>query len=735
MAAQKLKPPFSLSILVLFGAIVLSLHLMSSATQDSSQLGKMYSWLLLINSLGMALLLGLVGANIYWLVRQLRRRAAGSRLTLRMVFLFALIALAPAAIVFYYSMQLLHQSIDSWFDVKIDRAMENALQLSQAALDERMRGLLKNTEQMAKKLENVPDAMVAVELANMRETSEASELTLISKQERIIATSSVNPGLIIPSLPGEGILLRLKQGESYVGLDPVQDQGMQIRAVVSAALDNSRYLQALYPVSLRINQLAQAVESAYAHYQEMIYLRNSLKMTFSLTLSLILLLSLLAAIWAAFLSIRRIVAPVRDLAQGTRAVAEGNYEQRLPVLQKDELGFLVESFNEMTARLARARDEAHRSQREIENQRTYLETILGNLSSGVLSFDARMRLRTANQAANNILHTDVGALAGRPLTALGEVNPNFPPMAHALQQKLEQASAMWQAEVAFLGPNGGQELLCRGTPLFSAEGERSGAVMVFDDVTALIQAQRNAAWSELAQRLAHEIKNPLTPIQLSAERLKHKLWQHLDDSDAEILDRATRTIIQQVEAMKAMLNAFSEYARSPKIQPRRLAMRALIEEVLALYPPQSGVEFHVKLADDLPEIEVDPIRMRQVLHNLIKNAQEAVEMDRSVAIQIDAHPLVESEPYAIEISVRDNGSGIPAEQIERIFDPYMTTKTKGTGLGLAIVKKIIEEHGGAIWVDAAYRDGAGFVIRLPLKAGHAGEPLSVPKGDYRRQTA
>ena len=712
MVFRRLKPPLGLSVLVLFAAILGSLHLMSSATQDSSKLGEMYSWLLLINSLGSILLLGLVGANVYWLLRQLKQKAAGSLLTARMVFLFILLTLAPASIVFYYSMQFLQRSIDSWFDVRIDRAMDGALELGRSALDERMQAVLRQTEQVAWHLQNVPASMVAITLGDVYDRSDEGELTVFTKKGRIIASTGSSSDQIVPDLPSDAVLMQLRHGKSYVGLEPTAGAGIQIRALVQVAgRDENYFFQTVHRVPQRLAELGQTVESAHAHYKELNYLRSSLKASFALTLSLVLLLSLLAAIWAAFVSIRRIVAPVRRLAEGTRAVAEGDYEKRLPVKSKDELGFLVESFNAMTAKIARARDEAQNSRLEVERQHAYLETLLGNLSSGVMSFDGHMRLQTANHAADTILGAGLTGLLNTPLPALAESHPHLREFMEFIGERLLRGKP-WRDEIHFHAPQGRQELFCRGTPLFDAAGEWQGTVAVIDDVTALIQAQRRAAWGEVAQRLAHEIKNPLTPIQLSAERLKHKLMKQLGEADGEVLERHTRTIVQQVEAMKSMVNAFAEYAKPAIIHLQPVDLRRLVEEVVALYPPSSGLQFHLGLGDDLPPVSADPVRMRQVLHNMIKNAQEALSPATAGTMSINARTIDNGAP-AVEIELRDNGPGIPPEQAERVFDPYVTTKTKGTGLGLAIVKKIVEEHGGTIRLDASYQAGAGFAIRLP----------------------
>lgn len=736
-------------MLALFSAILGSLWLMSGATQDASQLGKMYSWLLLANTLGSVLLLGLVGANVYWLIRQLRKKAAGSNLTARMMSLFLVLTLAPAAIVFFFSMQFLTRSIDSWFDVRIDRAMEDALQLGQAALDERMRMLLRHTEQIGEQVRNTPASMVAIVLDELQGMSEEGDLTIFTKQGRILAYSGSQAGSIVPDLPDAGGLRRAREGKSYVVLEPDSTNRMQIRALVALENEEPLYLQGLYPVPLRLAELAETVESAFIHYKELIYLRDSLKTTFSLTLSLVLLLSLLAAIWSAFLSIRRIVAPVRHLARGTRAVAAGNYEKRLPVKRKDELGFLVESFNAMTEKIGQARDEAQRSRQEVEQQRAYLETVLANLSSGVLGFDCAMHLLTANQTADTILHVELGKHLGKPVSALIEAHPHLADLLHWIAVRVHGKTGAWREEIAFLGPQGRQELFCRGTPLFEAEAgaqggvgvigevdakrECQGAVVVIDDVTALIQAQRHAAWSEVARRLAHEIKNPLTPIQLSAERLRHKLAKSLDGTDAEVLDKSTRTIVQQVEAMKTMVNAFAEYAKPSIIQLQRLDLGALIEEVVALYPPSAGLVFELELGHGLPPVQADPVKLRQVLHNLIKNSREAVAAEGSGTMRISTRLMEENRHSHIELRLYDDGPGIAPEQADRIFEPYVTTKTRGTGLGLAIVKKIVEEHGGSIRLDPAYRSGAGFLMRLPamLAEPDAGDPQPVETENRR----
>ncbi len=711
MAYSKIKLPASVLIVILFGFILLSLQLMSSATQESSELSELHSWLLVINTLGSITLLGLVVFNAYSLIRELKKKEAGSRLTTRMVSLFVLLALAPAAIVFYFSVQFLHQGIDSWFNVEIDRAMEDALELSQSSLAQRMNWHIKQTRQIAGQLTDKSDTLLALEIGSLWADSGAMEIAAFSSQGQILASSSVNPSEILPHLPDEHIWLQLRQNKEYFAFDPGDNDEMMVRIILPIDRDQSRFLQVLYPIPLRVTDLADSIEFAFIRYQEMTFLRNALKTSFSLILLLVLLLSLLAAIWVAFISIRNIVAPVKELVKGTQAVADGDYKQQLPVMSQDDLGFLVVSFNQMTKRIARSSDETRAAGLEVENQRAYLETILANLTAGVISFDAAYHIRTANQAAYRILHIPVSHFVGQTLPGLASKHHELAEILVAIQRLLEKADDIWEQRIVFLGPNGRQELLCRGTPLFLQDGSRMGAVVVFDDVTDLIQAQKNAAWGEVARRLAHEIKNPLTPIQLSAERLQHKLSKELQDGSAEFLQRGTRTIVQQVEAMKRMVDDFSEYARPSKKQVEKINLIDLIQEILALYQP-SGIIFNTSFASRHVIVEADPVSIRQVLHNLIKNAQEACASPCRIEIKINK--AVRNNADYAELGIYDNGSGLMADQIETIFDPYVSTKTKGTGLGLAIVKKIIEEHGGVIWVDTSYNTGAGFIIQLPV---------------------
>ena len=708
-------------VAALFVLLLISLYLMSAATQNSQQFGMLFSSLLVINLIGLAVLIILIGANLHRLWRQYRNRVPGSRLAVRLVVMFIILALTPVSVVYYFSLQFLQHGIDSWFDVRLEKTLEDALELSRTALDAKMREYRKQTESMAKELAEAPSNQASFLLNDLRERSGATELTLLSQDGRIIASSTVNPTTVLPHRPDDNILFQLRQGLTYVGLDPIGESGLYIRVALQLShadpMTESRLLQALYPVAERMSKLADSVQAGYAQYQELSYLRKPVKISFTLTLSLVLLLSLLTAVWAAFYSARRLVAPIRVLAIGTRAVASGDYNRRLPLPpNNDELSFLVQSFNDMTRKLAQARDSARDSQEKVEEHRTYLATLLGRLTSGVLSLDKTMELRTANSTAGHILGVDIEQVLGQPLGIICHERPYLQHFVDILRPHVEGMEHEWREQVVLFGAGGRQILMCRGALLPGGAGQESEHVIVFDDITALIQAQRDAAWGEVARRLAHEIKNPLTPIQLSAERLRHKYLKTMDPKDAEVLDRSTHTIVQQVEALKEMVKAFSEYARPPQLQLRTLDLNQLINEVIDLYrTDDKQVVITTQLDPTLPQINADPGRLRQLLHNLIKNGIEAAGGSNTVAHIAITTGCVQQPGFKVaEIRVRDTGPGFPGEILANIFEPYVTTKPKGTGLGLAIVKKIVEEHGGVVWADNPREGGACIVICFPV---------------------
>ena len=700
------------------GVILLgSTYLMSIATQDSARFGQLYSALLAFNAIALLGLGTLIARNLYRLLRQVRERRPGAKLTVRMVVVFVVLSVTPVTVVYYFSLQFLHRGIDSWFDVRIQGALDDALDLSRTALGVRMRELLAQTARIASDLGPLAAEEAVAELDDARLLSGASELTLIGANGHIVGSSNEDPTAVVPNRPGESVMFQASEAGDYIGLDEIGDSGLHVRVVVSVpsheATGDALLLQALFPVTERMNTLAGSVESASVKYRELSYLRRPLKLSFTLTLSIVLLVSLFTAVYAAFRSARRMVAPLQDLSEGTKAVAAGNYETQLPGAAPDEIGFLVASFNEMTRKLKLAHDETRQSQLLLEAQRSYLETVLRRLSTGVLTLDADRRLVTANRAATEILGVDFDALLGTTLDDVARLHPELDPLVNTLSDRLEETTDDgWpegREQVSVDTPWGRRLLVCSAAALAGGVGD----VIVFDDVTELIHAQRSAAWSEVAQRLAHEIKNPLTPIRLAAERLRHKYLHKVQSIDAAQMDRLTRTIVQQVESMQEMVNAFSDYARMPAMNPALVDLNALVLDVVELYRAASTqVRFETSLARPLAPVHADADRLRQVLHNLLTNAVEACSERDAPDVRVETR-AENAFGSMVELSVRDSGAGFDDDIIGRIFEPYVSSKPKGSGLGLAIVQKIVEEHGGAVWGRNVAGGGARITVHLP----------------------
>lgn len=736
MGVRAVKPRLAVatSVGLLSASLLGSLVLMSAAIQNSGRFGALFSVLLLTNLLGLCAFVGLIVINARDLLRKLRQRQPGARLTLRMLMIFVALSVLPVLVLYAFSINFLARGVDSWFDVRIGDALDDALELSRSALDLRMREVLSQTEKVAEEmglgsepsgvlnldaLRNPGSTIVANswdpgpgDLDQLRRRAGAEELAIVTVQGRLLESSSSGTDLV-PNLPSAPILLQVKQGRSYIGLEPIGNDGLYIRVAVAVSDGNmsrgGRILQALFPVDAQLDELASSVEGAHAKYNELVYLRDKLTVSFAMTLTLVLLSSIATAIWAAFYSAQRLAAPISDLAAGTAAVAAGDYETTLPVTTADDMGFLVSSFNAMTRRIAVARD-------EIGVQHRYLNTLLSQLSSGVLALDRDGRITTLNDAGRRILDVGDSTIANEPLAALAGQREHLRPFVDGVQPQFAASTQRWQQEVQIFSRTGRRVLMCRGSSLSTDGREGAGYVVVFDDVTVLLQGQRDAAWSEVARRLAHEIKNPLTPIQLSAERLRQKYLSKMAPADAETLDRLTTTIVQQVDTMKSMVNTFSDYARTPTISQDKTDLNRLISAVVDLYRnanPDAGFELAFDPA--LPAASIDAGRIRQVFNNLIKNALEASAGAQSAPQVFITTRLLSSDAGAhVEISVADRGDGIPEHLLGNVFEPYVTNKTKGTGLGLAIVKKIIEEHGGLVTLENNDGPGACATIRLPL---------------------
>jgi nitrogen fixation/metabolism regulation signal transduction histidine kinase len=718
---------------------LVALYLLASAA-NSAEFDRWLPWILLINISGLVTLVILLAVKLSRLVRDYRRHVPGSRLKGRTVAIFSALAVAPILVVYYFSLQFINRGIDSWFELEVSQGLKDTSELSRAALEVREREFLQHTQAVAHTLSASSDFELIGVLDRARRESTALEFTIMGPQARMLATSSDRPMDMLPVPATDEMMLRLRRGEPYVNLDTDSMGGYLIRAAAPLDANGSgtaRVLIALYPVPQQLSQLADTVQRSYTQYANLVQLRRPLKTTFVLILTFVVLMSLIAAVYGAFFAAQRLVQPVQDLIAGTRAVAKGNYDTKLPLPSRDELGFLVTSFNDMTKRLGRAREETRRSQQAVEAERAGLAVILARLSTGVVSLEADLTVRTANQAASAILGIDLEAAVGKRFDESISGATLFTQFLAALNSHLGEEDLDWREQIELVSDAGKRVLMCACTALPNDSGTAPGVVLVFDDITTLLQAQRDAAWGEVARRLAHEIKNPLTPIQLSAERMRRKFLGQMNEQDAQILERATHTIVAQVEAMKQMVNAFSEYARAPDMHFSRFDLNQLITEVVDLYRVQdSSAEFKLLLDSQLPAISADRVRIRQILNNLVTNSLEALEGRPGACIEIETHVSEEGPKHlaSVAILVADNGPGFQRDLIGTVFDPYVTSKPKGTGLGLAIVKKIVEEHGGRIEADNQRTGGARVRILLPL--GDSSRSLSAReprKGEHRRE--
>jgi len=716
---------------------LMGLAMLSVVSGSSAEFGNTYRYILIINIIGALALLVLIVGNLIRLYRDYRSRAAGARLKARLLAAFVALVIVPMAVVYSYSVQFLNEGIDSWFDLQVEQGLGDALELSRVALDVRIRRNLNQTRRLAEDLYGIGDADMYVYLSRLRDDAGAQDVTVSAGASRMVATSSSDPLNHSPLLPTEEVMLSLRRDGYYASLEPVADGNYRVRTAVALSgrfVGNTRVLQAIYPLGKQIGSLADSVEATASRYAELSFLRDPLKSSLILTLSLVVLISLLLAVYGAFFFARRLTSPLQNLVAGTRAVARGEFDTPLPPAADDEIGLLVDSFNDMMGQLGTAREEARRSEAQVENERASLEAILGRLSSGVLALEKNLTIRTANVSAGQILDCDFSGCEGMPVLKLARDCPVLKQFVDICTEYIKEGRTEWREQMTLNAGGERLALVCACTVLPPSYRSPSGYVIVFEDVTELLRAQRDAAWGEVARRLAHEIKNPLTPIKLSAERIRHKYLKLIPEPEAEALDLSTRTIIKQVEAMRDMVNSFSEYARAPELNLLEIDFNRLIRNVADLYPSYPGsAHLHLDLDENLPLLKIDALRMRQVLHNLIRNAIEALEDTSDGEVRVTtALGSYKEQPRAV-VTVADNGPGFPGEHLEEIFEPYVTTKTKGTGLGLAIVRKLIEEHGGNVLIDSETGSGATIRIYLPLaEAGAAADRTGV--GHKQEQT-
>jgi nitrogen fixation/metabolism regulation signal transduction histidine kinase len=751
------------------------LFLLASASENSAFFDQHYPWLLGLNALIAISLLGLVVLLLMRLYKRYKRGKFGSRLMARLVLLFAMVGILPGTIIYLVSVQFVSRSIESWFDVRVESALESGLNLGRTALDSSLTDLSAKARSMSLELSDLSESEQITQLSRLRDQSQMQEALIVTASGRVLASVGSNFGNLVPDLPTTSMLQQARMTRSYAAIEStadhqddrvlspvqadgkplsseaaVQAAGLRLRVVVIlpktgshiSLRDEDRFLQLVQPVPAQLASHAEALRLAYSEYQERALARTGLRKIYLVTLTLTLLLAIFGAIASAFLIASNLAKPLLLLAEGTKAVAEGNLSPRPIIATPDELGTLTQSFNTMTRQLHDAHEAVEKNRLELQNAKAYLESVLGNMSAGVMVLDGEFRLVTCNQSVERILLQDCTSQLGKPLNDIASLNVFATAVTNAFSQQSAHSAAgpnkkrslHWQKQIEIPRIQGETDehpatLLVRGSRLPLQNGV--GYVIVFDDISDVISAQRSIAWGEVARRLAHEIKNPLTPIQLSAERLQMKLEGKLSETDAVMLNKGTSTIVNQVAAMKRMVDDFRDYAKTPPAVLAPLDLNALIEEILGLY--MEGDErdmIHASLGRNLPLVLGDATQLRQVVHNLLQNAQDATSesTDYSVAPHIDV--ITEAIHYsdsdgkprtAIQLSVLDNGPGFAPKIMGSAFEPYVTSKSRGTGLGLAVVKKIIEEHGGRIDIQNRQDTNGAAVVILLLKLASENE--------------
>jgi len=698
--------------IVAFIGIALLILLAKAISNSELISGDSFRILLGLNILFICSLIGLIAVQIFRLLQSVKKEITGSRLTLRLVLSFALMGIVPVLIVYLVSVNFLTKSIESWFDVKVESALEGGLTLGQKTIDILMNDIELKGKSIAYSIGNSDPQQRDSLLTDLRAKFGIQDAVIFDQDSIIIGVSSEKNDLI-PPIPSIDDLERGAQG-FFGRIEEVKDDQIYLKTFTpitpKSAMSKRLILQLTQPIPPSISNLALSVESVYDEYQQLTYSRNSLKIIYILTLTLVLLLALLSSVAASFVISRRFSSPLAMLADATKQISKGNYKKIIPEQGKDEIGVLIRSFNSMTSQLGEATRNSEKDRKGLEVARTFLETILAHLTTGVIVLDDKKIIRLNNISASIMLTNKKIILKNKPIKDVVATNLIFKPIYDFVEAYINNIKIN-KKEVSqeFKLNQDKQEktIMLQITPLIDNKGK--SYVLVMDDISEVTQSQRHSAWGEVARRLAHEIKNPLTPIQLSAERIQHKFKDKLSKEDSHILERSTNTIVNQVNALKIMVNEFAEYARPPKIQKDKIRIDNLVEEVIDLYEIDKIIS--VKKDKNIPIIYADQNKLRQVIVNLLENSQDALKKIKNPKIKIS----IKKKVNEVKLIVEDNGSGIPDEIIGRIFEPYVTSKKTGTGLGLAVVHKIIEEHEGKIKIDRIKKSGTR--ITITLRAG------------------
>lgn len=737
-SSLKSSPAFRWTVGVGVGAMaalgLVLMFLLTQATGNRELYERNYPLLLGLNIAVAVLLLLVIGWIVVRLVMRLRKGKFGSRLLVKLAAIFALVGLLPGMMIYVVSYQFVSRSIESWFDVKVEGALDAGLNLGRVTLDTLAADLGNKTRAAASQLTQTPDTSAGLALERLREQLAVSDVVLWTASGQLIASAGDSRYSLKPERPPSQLLRSARSqrvATQIEGLDEVTLPGAEPGSAASLAagggtpprikalalvsnpnvglFGESRFLQVteVLPASLVAN--AFAVQEANREYQERALARGGLRKMYIGTLTLSLFLAVFGAVLLAVVLGNQLARPLLLLAEGVRQVAQGDLTPKAALQGKDELGGLTRSFADMTQQLADARGAVQKSMDQVDAARANLQTILDNLTAGVLVLDLKGRIQTSNPGATRILRVPLAAYHGR---TLGDI-PGLEAFAQGVQSQfdtyfgenalhdIEHWQQSFELNAAQPGaPDNAITLIARGAKMPGNE-----CLLVFDDVSEMVSAQRAQAWGEVARRLAHEIKNPLTPIQLSAERLEMKLSGKIAEPEQILLTKSVKTIVDQVDAMKRLVNEFRDYARLPAAELQPLDLNALVTDVLQLYASENAVvPVRTELDPASPEIKGDAQQIRQIIHNLLQNAQDAQEGRQGGSILLKTEYSETSK--RVRLTVRDNGVGFPEHVLKRAFEPYVTTKVKGTGLGLAVVKKIADEHGARVDILNRVVDGA-----------------------------
>ncbi|MDG2252376.1 MAG: ATP-binding protein [Methylophilaceae bacterium] len=695
--------------IVAFIGIALLILLAKSLSNSELLSSDTFRLLLIFNIIFVCSLIVLITIQIARLLQNVKSEIVGSRLTMRLVLSFATVVIIPVTIVYLVSVSFLTKSIESWFNVQVESALQGGLSLGQKTLDILLKDIELKSKSLAYSISAADESSSSAILNDLREKFSIQEAVIFDVNSKILSVSGEYQ-TPLPVLPKQEDLMRASEG--FFGKIEEIDGKIFMKAYVpipsKELLQTDKIIQITQPIPESISDIALSVESVYEDYQTLAYSRSSLKIIYTMTLTLVLLLAILSAVAASFFLSRRISQPISLLADATRQIAKGKYDKTIPENSKDELGLLVKLFNSMTLKINDATNSSEKSRERLEIARAFLDTILTHLSSGVIVLDSDNIIKLHNITASKIIKFKKVNMTGVKFTNEISKNKIYQPIIKKLNTIIFKKPFLKEESFEFNTNNKDNEEIIRIqiTPL--KRQKNISYILVIDDITELTKGQRSQAWSEIARRLAHEIKNPLTPIQLSAERIEHKLKDKLSSEDLIMLKKSTLTIVNQVQALKTMVNEFSEYSRPTEKKIEAFNLVSLFENIIDLYQA-TGIKIKLSMSNKKILIKADENKIRQVIINLIENAKDGLAEEIKPEINIE----IISENKSVTFLIEDNGMGISKELMGRIFEPYVTSKSTGTGLGLAIVNKIIEEHSGKIDIKRNKSKGISVSVRLP----------------------